>query len=336
MFDYKYFNDLIRRLVVFNSGPMQVELHPGNACDDYNCRFCYGKNQELNTCDLKGKVRFIHLSGIRSDPLNSKQTYDIIKRIKENGQKIGISTKGLLLNHDLSSLLNTKTSSGDFITFSIDASDEKIYNSIHGVNKHKDLFYRVKKNIRYLYYQKRLVNSSLSINASCLLFRENSSYKQMDRFVNLFGPISDIIRFSLPQVPNKATEKPDYFLDSLENVQEIVKDLKKIYPDIHITFLDFNDPAHLTSFCHCYSQRFNAVIDHCGYIYPCPQIATKEFLKVAYGNIKNKDFWEIWDSDDRRRILDMKVDQMECRICDRKDEAINVELSKVFNNERVN
>lgn len=348
MFNYRYFDDLIRRLIICNSRPMQMELHPGYACNVYNCRYCYGKDQELTTCrdvtieeyyklldDLKGKVKFIHLSGIKSDPLNNRQIYNIIKRIKDNGLNIGISTKGFLLDQDLCYLLNAKATSGDFITLSIDASDEKIYNMIHGINKHKKLFDIVRNNLMQLYNSKKQASSSLIINVSYLLFKDNSSYEQLDRFIELFGPISDRVRFSLPQIPNKTNDKPDYFIDSLKNIRENIRKLMLEHPDLNILFLEFNDPAHHTSFRYCYAQRFNAVIDHCGYVYPCPQVATREYQKISYGNIKNRNFWELWESDCRRCILDMEIDKMECRICDRKDEMINIELSKVFNDERV-
>jgi radical SAM protein with 4Fe4S-binding SPASM domain len=82
-------------------------------------------------------------------------------------------------------------------------------------------------------------------------------------------------------------------------------------------------------------QRFLAVIDSHGYVFPCPQITTNKFRRIAYGNVHDMGFWEVWNSKRRRRIIDMEVDKMGCRICDRKDEALNVELGAIFEHERV-
>lgn len=347
MFDYNYFEDFIKKLVICNPVPLQVELQPGKGCGGYNCKFCYGYNQELTDGgelttedyyklldDLKGKVRFITLAGIKSEPLNNKNAYDIIGRIKENGFRLGIHTKGNLLNPHISNLLNTNTAYGDFITFSIDASDESLYNSIHGLPKDARFFDAIKKNIKYLYERKKLTKSDLNVNVSYLLFKNNSSKEQIEKFMQLFSDVCDRIRFSLPQIPNKADEKPDYYLDSSKEVSKIVNDLKETYPDKKIIFLDFEDHSHKTDFKYCYAQRFQAVIDHCGYVYPCPQITTMQFKQITYGNVKNRSFWEIWNSDNRKRIMDMEVGKMACRICDRKDEDLNLEFSKMFNNEK--
>jgi radical SAM protein with 4Fe4S-binding SPASM domain len=343
MFDYDYFGDLLRRLVIRSNTPLQVEFHPGDGCNIYKCKFCYGKDQELTKSDeltteeyykilndLHGIVDLIHLSGIKSDPLNNNKIYNIIKGIKEIGFRLGISTKGIFLTHQLSNLLSANATQGDFITFGIDASNETIYNSIHGIQKDSCHLSTIWKNIWYLNEQKKIINSAININVSYLLFKENSSFEQMERFIQLFGEISDLVRFSMPQLPNETRNKPNFYLDSLDEVRANFELLKEKYPDLNLVFLGFDDPAHDTTFRYCYAQRFLAVIDHCGYVYPCPQIATKEFLKIAYGNIRSKSFWEIWDSENRRCILEMDVDKMDCRICDRKDERINIELSKLF------
>jgi radical SAM protein with 4Fe4S-binding SPASM domain len=152
----------------------------------------------------------------------------------------------------------------------------------------------------------------------------------------MFGNISDVIRFSMPQIPNKAAKKPNYYLSSGKEVQRVIAALQKKYPHRKIIFLEFADDAHETDFKYCYAQRFLAVIDHCGYVYPCPQITTMQFNQITYGNIKNKGFWEIWDSENRRKIMETEVDKLACRLCDRKDETLNVKLNELFHFNRIN
>lgn len=349
MFNYNYFDDFIKKLIICNVAPIQVELQPGVGCGGYNCKFCYGYDQELTKGneltkedyfrlldDIKKTVKFITLAGIKSDPLNNPNAYDIIQRIKENGFRLGIHTKGFLLNQNISNLLNANTSFGDFITFSIDASDSVVYNDLHGLRPRANFFDKVHKNIKHLYERKKLTKSDLNVNVSYLFFKKNSPKEQIGKFVEMFGDISDVIRFSMPQIPNKAGKKPGYYLSSSIEVQKTVESLQKKYPQKKIVFLDFADDAHETYFKYCYAQRFLAVIDHCGYVYPCPQITTRQFNQITYGNIKNKGFWEIWNSDNRKKIIETEVDKLACRICDRKDETLNIKLNELFNHNKIN
>ena len=352
MFNYNYHEDLIKKLIIGNSAPIQVELQPGTGCGGYKCKFCYGQKQELIhgeeltlqdyyrlLDDLKGKTKFITMAGINTDPLVHKNIYDIIKRVKENGFRLGIHTKGLLLNSHIANLLTTDTDYGDFITFSIDSSDESVYNKLHVLPEKGSFFETIKKNIAYLYKRKKSTKSNLHVNVSYLLFKDNSSKEQLEKFIQIFDEISDRIRFTIPQVPNKDEKKPDYYLNSSdeEDVRKIIKELKEKYSNKNekIIFLDFKNHEHKTDFKYCYAQRFQAVIDHCGYVFPCPQVTTRKYQQITYGSIKNKSFWEVWDSDNKKRIFDMEVGKMACRICDRKDEALNIEFSKMFNNGKV-
>ena len=157
----------------------------------------------------------------------------------------------------------------------------------------------------------------------------------MERFIKIFGDICNKIRFSLPQIPNKSDGTPEYYLSSSSEVKKVVDNLKNKYPNKSISFIDFDDNEHNTDFKYCHAQRFLAVIDHCGYVYPCPQVTTMNFKHITYGNIKNKGFWDIWASDNRHRIINMEVKKMACRICDRKDECLNAKFSKMFGDEKI-
>ena len=65
-------------------------------------------------------------------------------------------------------------------------------------------------------------------------------------------------------------------------------------------------------------------------MFPCPQIALKDYASLSIGNISKDRFWNIWDSEKRKRMLRMLVNDMRCRVCDRKDETINKELDKLM------
>jgi radical SAM protein with 4Fe4S-binding SPASM domain len=74
-------------------------------------------------------------------------------------------------------------------------------------------------------------------------------------------------------------------------------------------------------------QRFQAVIDKSGNVFPCPQVAVTPYRNLCYGNIRERRLSELLVAEERRRLFEMDIDtEMKCRICDRKDESLNVAL----------
>jgi len=254
--------------------------------------------------------------------------YELIALIKEKGFNFGIHTKGFNLNTKLCQLLNTGKTEGSFITISLDSAHKEVYNQLHGVKKCVNLFDQVIERIKLLKKEKDQNGSQFRINITYLLFKENSVKEQIEKFIEVFEPLADVLRFSIPQVPNQA--KPVGFLDN----EEIHKNFQmlKDYENQKIVVLKFDYSEHDTSFNTCWAQRFNITIDKAGNVYPCPQVATSVNNHLRYGNIREKNIWEIWESKKRREILNMKInEEMKCRICDRKDENINIELEKILN-----
>jgi len=340
MFKYNYVRDLVGRLIKRNDVPIQVELHPGDHCGAFKCRYCYGKNQIVDEGiltideyaqlldDLIGKTELIAISGVITDPSSYPELYSLIKLIKERGFQLGIHTKGFLLDEKVLKLLNTASTEGDFITFSIDAPNKNIYNKLHGLPGNNGIFFeKAKQNIMSIYKGKIKNQSKLRINVAYLLFKNNSSKEYINDFIKIFKKYSDVIKFSIPQIPNIA--RPMGFLDN----EEIVSTYKLLeeYEDEEVIVPKFKNADRDKNFKYCWSQRFNATIDKAGNVFPCPQVALKDYFHLSYGSLKRNRFWDIWNSDRRKKILNMLVDNMKCRICDRKDLAINIELSKILN-----
>ena len=177
--------DLLRRLIKRSTVIPQVELHPGNHCWTFKCRYCYGKGQTVdeNTLtindyaqlleDLVGKTDLIEISGIKTDPLTYPDIYELLKLVKEKKFQFGIHTKGFFLNEAISELLNTFPTEGNYITFGIDASDRDTYNDLHELPKNSNVFLKVKQNISSLYKNKIKNKSKLRINLTYLLFKKN-------------------------------------------------------------------------------------------------------------------------------------------------------------------
>lgn len=343
MFKYNYVADLFERLVKNADRPMQIEFHPGPDCGPFHCRYCYGKSQKLNDSllnieqynnvleQIAGKTNLIDISGINSDPLSYPHIYKLIELIKNKGIYFGLHTKGFLLTKKLSRLLNYGRTSGDFITLSIDSVNPDTYNKLHGVCQIENAFDHVLEQIKFLKSEKDRTNSKLRINVGYLLFQENSSENEIERFIEVFEPLANVLRLSIPQVPNVA--KPVGYLPNDEIISNL--EMLKKYEKDNIVILKFDYSKHDKSFGTCWSQRFNITIDKAGFVFPCPQVASSAYNHISYGNIKESTIWEIWNSKKRKEMLNMDVDkEMRCRVCDRKDENINIELEKILKSDK--
>lgn len=338
VFRYNYIGDLVARLVQSNDFPLQVELHPGSQCGSLRCSYCYSRQQVL--CDglvtiddysqlfddLADCQPFIEISGIGSDPLSYPDFFSLMKLVRKKGFRFGIHTKGVLLSRELIELFSSGYSEGSYITIGVDSANTDTYNRLHGVFPYSNIYHQVKENIISLYAEKSRKQSGLKINLAYLLFVNNSSKKDIDEFIQTFGDYADVIRFSIPQVPNVAS--PINYLNRKET-DRVLRLLGK-YANDRTTVLNFKESVHDESFEFCWAQRFNATIDKAGNVFPCPQVALKNYFGLSWGNITEHSFWDIWNSDKRKKMQEMSVRDMKCRVCDRKDESINKELNELM------
>ncbi len=280
--------------------------------------------------DLEDTKPFIEISGIGSDPLSYPYFCALLKLIRRKGYSFGIHTKGVLLSRELIKLLNSEHSEESYITIGVDSANAYTYNRLHGLVPNSNIYHKVRENTVSLYTEKIRRQSGLRINLAYLLLANNSSKKDIDEFIQTFGDYADVIRFSIPQVPNVA--RPINYLNRGETAR-IFRRLEK-YVNEKITVLDFRKSTHDDTFEFCWAQRFNATIDKAGNVFPCPQVALKDYLSLSWGNITEHRFWSIWNSEKRKRMQEMPVRDMKCRVCDRKDECINKELDKLMDIDR--
>ena len=340
MFRYNYIGNTIARLINLNGSPLQVELQPGIHCAGFRCPYCYGKDQKIFKdlvqikdiekllIDIKGKLEFFAIGGIVTDPQTYPYFNDLIKIISDYGFKFGISTKGNLINENIIKTLSDKTHFDSFINFSIDAPNNEIYCKQRGWEKVEPLYDQIKYIVKKLHNRCQKNSSKLRIKVSYLLFNVNAKEEYFDKFVRDFENITSEIRFSIPQTPN--THPPIGYLTKNE-INETLTLLNKFKNNDKVVVLPFTKSEHSKSFNKCWAQQFNVTIDSSGNAYPCPQVSTKYYSHLIIGNIKEQSLWEIWNSQKRKNLFNADVDKvMRCRVCDRKDETINIELTKII------
>jgi MoaA/NifB/PqqE/SkfB family radical SAM enzyme len=297
-FKFNYVGALIERLMKNNDVPLQLELHPGSHCGPLDCTFCYGKSQTL--CDgnlsigdyskllddLLEYPPFIEISGIRSDPLSYPKFASLIHLIKERKLQFGIHTKAYYLTDEVIRELNATSSEGSYITISINSPTADVYNTLHGLKPNSNAHKKMQTKVEKLYNEKIKNDSKLKINIAYLLMANNSSKKQIDQFVKIFEKSADVIRFSIPQVPNMA--KPLNYL-SPKKIEKTFEMLRN-WGNGKIAMLNFRESEHDKSFEYCWAQRFNATIDKAGNVFPCPQVALKDYKHLIWETLRKNGF----------------------------------------------
>jgi radical SAM protein with 4Fe4S-binding SPASM domain len=342
MFKFNYVGGLIEQSMRNKDVPLHLELHPGSNCGPLDCIFCYGKTQTLCNGsltiedyatlldDLMEYSPFIEISGIRSDPLSYPDFPSLIRQIKRRNLHFGIHTNAYFLTDDVIKALNETTCEGNYITISINADSSDLYNKLHGLDSNAQVFEELKRKIENLYLQKTNKDSKLKINLTYLLMADNSSKEQIKNFIETFQLYADNFQFSIPQVPNVAQSTGHLQSKEILKISKILKN----WGNEKITMLNSRNSKHCSTFNYCWAQRFNATIDRAGNVFPCPQVALNDYKNLIWGNIKEKRFWNIWSSPERLNMQQMLVDDMNCRVCNRKDESINIKFNKMIDKQR--
>lgn len=350
---YDYGSELFRRLVRSHDlgVPLQLELHPGHHCDLFRCPHCYGHGQLqmpgsigmdnylelLDSIKSSAPAALVELAGIRSDPTTFVDLPALITAIKVRGFAVGIHTKGYRLGPEIREALTADYSTADcFITISVDAGSPQTYAKVHRIpqskqdslgNSGNQYWSIVLDNIKNLHELRQAKNSNLRIKIAYLLFQENGDPHELDGALEVFDPITDEIRFSVPQERNDGGT-PSFH----QNSDELLRMVNKRFEGIEkVTVLDSPLTTRHKNFRFCWAQRFQVIVDKAGFVFPCPQTALRNFRHLSIGNIKYSPLSSIILGEKRRKLLIADIDsEMGCRICDRKDERINLGVHSLF------
>ena len=288
--------------------------------------------------DLAGMDPFIEISGITTEPLTHPDAAAILSVIRERDFRLGIHTKGYRLDEKVAEAL-TQGTSECFVSVSVDAANNSQYMELHDIpatsrdahsgTKGEDYFNIVKENMRHLYQLKAKVNSPLQLRATLLLFNENLDEKNIKEAIEEFSGFSDLVRLSVAQDRNDGTR----LVNIPQQRDKLLSHLAARFgdmPKVRVLTETANASRDL-NFRRCHAQRFQAVIDKSGNVFPCPQVTLVEYEWLSYGNIKTSSLKDILGSQKRSDLFDWDVtEEMKCRICDRKDEGINVKLDKLL------
>ncbi len=295
--------------------PISVDLSPTNICNHSCIWCCYGSaleghKESLSRDEMLRIVNELASLGIKGinftgggEPLLNKHTVEAMEKASSLGIDIGLITNGDLLNEDA---INRLIKICLYIRVSLDAGTKSVYSKIHNVKE--DIFEKIIANIRNLVNAKRKSGSRCSIGVQFLVHKENKgeiysvAKKLKDIGIDFFQ-----IR---PAVQAVGAKKESRILKEANipgKVKELSDDKFKVIVIEH-KFKEETDPRK-KDYAKCLFHYFSTTIGADGEVYLCCHFIGNK--KYSFGNIRDKSFKDIWDSDKRKEIIN-KLNFAEC------------------------
>lgn len=314
--------------------PIYIEIGPCGACN-HRCIFCAldyvgYKKRFIDKDVLKKRLKEMAEYGVKSimyagegEPLLHKDFEEIIFYTKEVGIDVAVTTNGVFFNKRLAEKCLAHLS---WIRFSINAGTSLTYTKVHCCNASD--FDRVIKNLKNAVKIKKEKKYPCTVGVQFLLIPQN--YKEVTTLAALLRDVGVDYLIIKPysQHPmshhrlNKDFHYRDYFYLNEELKRFSNKDFKIIFR-IH-TMKKIEEKKKL--YKHCLGLSFWAYIDSAGNVWACS--AYLENPKFLYGNIYERTFKEICESEKREKIIKFastKLDTLKCREVCRLDE-VNIYL----------
>lgn len=312
-----------------NIYPIYLEISLSGSCN-HRCVYCAldfmkYKPRFLAADLLNERISEMASLGIKSimyagegEPFLHKDAGDIIRHTKGAGIDAAVTTNGVLLKKGLADNILANLS---WIKVSINAGSRKTYAKIHRTNPED--FDKVIDNISYAAKLRKDKGYKCAIGMQIVLLPEN--YKEvliLAKKTKEIGadylvvkpysqhPLSKTVRYKNIKYGKylRLYEKLAKFNDKKFNVIFRMNTMKK-----------WDESSR--NYKHCLALPFWAYIDAGGHVWACSIYLTNE--KFLLGNIYESNFKNIWESQERRKLLNWAQEDLDtdnCRVNCRMDE----------------
>ncbi|MDX8394269.1 MAG: radical SAM protein [Mariprofundales bacterium] len=356
--EFKY--NLINKTII----PHQVEFQPPPRSSKkicwLECPYCYGLSAKDNGDRMvkeraievmhqiaNGSVKKVIFAGYATDPLNSPYLEDLLEIAIDNKMVFGFNTKAIKTSPRLLELLTrTDIVRKSYMSFSIDAGSNEVYNAIHNVsNKKAKLYDRVLNNVIAVAKAREESGALYDISAVYLVNIHNNSIEEVSRFITDFKDAGcNLLRFTFPQPP-RGIHVEDGVVPSDIECRQYKEKLSPIIKaassdDCLVMIVDADskhDIFHKPRTVPCFARFIYPTVGFDGWLYHCSQSSSPNFRPMALGNLNIQDFWDVFYDYDVTNIADYfsqcteKMAKTGCR-CDRKMHLLNASVinSAVF------
>ena len=309
--------------------PVNVEIGLSGACN-HRCIFCgidyMGYAPNLLSADIVlSNLREMYKRGTKSvvfagdgEPLLNKEAPFIINETRNMGVDVAMSTNGVLFSKEVA---EECMESLTWMRFSTSAFSDENYQKIHRARKGDiDLVFQ---NISGAAELKRKKNLNTTIGVQMVLIPDNvDDAYQLGKKVRELGADYFVIKTFGHQPQSGSDLKQHYnwddFYDKQKELEEKITSLSTKDFDGIFRTSRLEKRKIKCNYKECHALPFFSYIDSAGNVWPCCILMGNEGM--CYGNICEKSFAEIWDSDERRKVVEqirkngLKFCSPDCRL----------------------
>jgi len=314
--------------------PVHIEIGITARCN-HKCIFCaldfVEHKADMDTQAMLRALKEMSEKGVKSvmfggegEPLLHKDISLLVKKAKEYGLDVAITTNGIFLDQDKIEQCLPYLS---WIKVSIDAATPESYAKIHGTTEPQ--FYKLLDNLKRVVEYKKQHNLKSTIGTQFLMIPPN-----LNECVLLAKKLSELGVDYLSIKPY--SHHPKSFNNLAVNPEEynkIEEGLKEFNTDNFKVFFRKEMIKRIqegNAYPDCYGLSFFCLIDAKGNVLPCNLFY--ENPDFTYGNLNEQGFSEIWEGEKRKQVLE-KIRQkgiQDCRVGCRCD-VINRYLDRLKN-----
>ncbi len=259
----------------------------GHPLPDEKCIQLIGEIKRLNP-------PIVLLTG--GEPLLRKNLFDIVKRCKEAGLRVGLSTNGTIIDEDMA--LRIKASGVDYVGISIDGR-KAVHDEFRGLQGAFDLSWAAITHLNSFGVKTGVRFTLMEKNKEDLLHVLDKAHKSgAKRFCLYHLVYSGRASVVIDITPREKREIMDRFFSKVKDICSSDGDFEVLTTDNHadgvymLGFLVNDDAAYSCIKAHggCSAGDRVVYLDSTGEVYPC------QFLREeSLGNVMQRSLIDIWE-----------------------------------------
>lgn len=290
--------------------PITIDCSLTRRCT-YKCVYCYGQLQTNDEKHMTRDVIFRFLDdaaeiGVKAisfvsdgESTCSPHLYDAILRGRANGLDMALGTNGYLLKDNrLEEILPALT----YLRFNISAGEPERYSEIHGCKP--GYFEKVANTIREAVRIKRDKGLPVTIGLQMVLLPEFA-----DQIIPLtkLGKELAVDYLVIKHCSDDETGSLGVDYDKYHDMVDILKEAETYSDDMYLVKAKWSKilSGGKRKYSQCYGPPFIMQFSGSGLVAPCGMLFNDKYNKYHIGNIAEKSFKAIWQSDRYWEVIDL-------------------------------